>query len=126
VSTESQPISMLDVVSYLEASLDVDLGQSHTIVEIGGPDVLTYRQMIELVAAERGKHPVLITVPLLTPKLSSYWCALTTSVAMATAQPLIEGMTVPMIVRPEQARSMFPAIQPMSFRDALRRAMDDA
>ena len=126
VSTESQPISMLDVVSYLEASLDVDLGQGRTIVEIGGPDVLTYRQMIELVAAERGKHPVLITVPLLTPKLSSYWCALTTSVAMATAQPLIEGMTVPMIVRPEQARSMFPAIQPMSFRDALRRAMDDA
>jgi len=100
----------------------VKLTQDRTIVEIGGPDVLTYQRMIELVAAERGKHPVLITVPFLTPKLSSYWCAITTSVPMATAQPLIEGMTVPMVVRPEAAAALFPDIKPIPFLDALREA----
>lgn len=126
VSTPTQPISMTDVLSYLEAALDVGLKQDRTIVEIGGADVLTYREMIEAVAEVRGKHPVLIAVPFLTPKLSSYWCAITTSVPMATAQPLIEGMTVPMVVRPESASSLFPEIQPMSFRDALREAIADA
>ena len=123
VSTPSQPISMTDVVSYLRAALEVALPEHRTIVEIGGPDVLTYRDMIELVAEERGKHPVLITVPFLTPKLSSYWCAITTSVPMATAQPLIEGMTVPMVVRPEKAATLFPDIEPMPFREALQQAI---
>ncbi len=123
VSTPSQPISMTDVLAYLVAALEVDLSEDRTIVEIGGPDILTYRDMIEMVAEERGKHPVLVTVPFLTPKLSSYWCAITTSVPMATAQPLIEGMTVPMVVRPESASSLFPDIRPMSFRDALKEAI---
>lgn len=122
VSTPSQPIAMSDVVSYLRAALDVELTQARTIVEIGGPDVLSYRRMIELVAEQRGKHPLLVTVPFLTPKLSSYWCAITTSVPMATAQPLIEGMTVPMVVRPEAANRLFPDIKPMPFIDALREA----
>jgi uncharacterized protein YbjT (DUF2867 family) len=122
VSTPSQPIAMTDVIAFLEAALDVELAQDRTVVEIGGPEILTYRRMIELVAEQRGKHPVLVTVPLLTPKLSSYWCAITTSVPMATAQPLIEGMTVPMVVRPENARTLFPDIAPMPFRDALREA----
>ena len=122
VSTPTQPIAMSDVVTYLMAALHVKLTQDRTIVEIGGPDVLTYQRMIELVAAERGKHPVLITVPFLTPKLSSYWCAITTSVPMATAQPLIEGMTVPMVVRPEAAAALFPDIKPIPFLDALREA----
>jgi uncharacterized protein YbjT (DUF2867 family) len=125
VSTPSQPIAMTDVISYLEAALDVPLAQERTVVEIGGPDVITYRRMIELVAQARGKHPLLITVPFLTPRLSSYWCAITTSVPMATARPLIEGMTVPMVVRPANASALFPGIEPMSFRDALREAMAD-
>jgi uncharacterized protein YbjT (DUF2867 family) len=123
VSTPSQPIAMTDVISYLKAALGVELAQKRTIVEIGGPDILSYRRMIELVAEQRGKHPILITVPFLTPKLSSYWCAITTSVPMATAQPLIEGMTVPMVVRPETAIRLFPDIAPMPFRDALREAI---
>lgn len=125
VSTLSQPIAMTDVISYLGAALDVELAQDRTIVEIGGADILTYRRMIELVAEGRGKHPLLITVPFLTPRLSSYWCAITTSVPMATAQPLIEGMTVPMVVRPEMANALFPEIRPMAFRDALRQATGD-
>jgi uncharacterized protein YbjT (DUF2867 family) len=124
VSTPSQPIAMDDVVSYLAAARDVATTEHHTVVEIGGADVLTYREMIELVAERRGKHPFLVTVPFLTPRLSSYWCAFTTSVPMATAQPLIEGMTVPMVVRPERARELFPGIHPKGFRDALEAAAD--
>ena len=67
VSTPSQPIALSDVVAYLRAALGVELTRDRTIVEIGGPDVLTYRRMIELAAAQNGKHPVLITVPFLTP-----------------------------------------------------------
>ena len=125
VSTPSQPIAMTDVISYLEAAPDVKLTQQRTIVEIGGADTLNYRRMIELVAEERGKNPIVFTVPFLTPRLSSYWCAITTSVPMAIAQPLIEGMTVSMVVRSEIANELFPDIRPMPFRDALREAISD-
>ena len=126
VSTPSQPIALDDVVSYLEAAVDLETADRHVIFEIGGPDVLTYRDMIEIVASESGRHPVLVAVPFLTPKLSSYWCAITTSVPMATAQPLIAGMTVPTVVHSDAARTAFPEIRPMSFRDALARATAEA
>jgi uncharacterized protein YbjT (DUF2867 family) len=119
VSTRTQPIAMADVVSYLEASLDVPLAGQHTVVEIGGADVLTYKQMIETLAASRGRHPALVSVPVLTPRLSSLWCAITTSVPLATARPLIEGMTVSMTADPQDARRLFPDISPMSFGEAI-------
>jgi uncharacterized protein YbjT (DUF2867 family) len=126
VSTPSQPIALDDVVSYLSAAVDLETADRHVIFEIGGPDVLTYRDMIEIVARDRGRHPVLVAVPFLTPKLSSYWCAITTSVPMATAQPLIAGMTVPTVVHSDAARAAFPGIRPMPFRDALARATAEA
>lgn len=126
VSTPSQPIALDDVISYLSAAVDLETADRHVIFEIGGPEVLTYREMIEIVARERGRHPVLIAVPFLTPKLSSYWCAITTSVPMATAQPLIAGMTVPTVVLSDAARTAFPGIRPMPFRDALARATAEA
>ena len=122
VSTPSQPIALDDVVSYLSAAVDLQTADRHMIFEIGGPDVLTYRDMIEIVARDRGRHPVLVGVPFLTPKLSSYWCAITTSVPMATAQPLIAGMTVPTVVQSDAAKVAFPEIRPVPFRDALARA----
>lgn len=122
VDTPSQPIAMGDVVAYLEAGLETPLEQQRTIVDIGGPTVMTYRRMIETVAAERGRHPLIVGVPMLTPRLSSYWCGLTTSVSSALARPLIEGMSTPMLVRNDEARRRFPDIEPMSFVEALRLA----
>ncbi|MDH4112743.1 MAG: NAD(P)H-binding protein, partial [Actinomycetota bacterium] len=58
VNTPTQPIAIDDVLAYLVAGLEVPLDGSRTIVEIGGPDVTTYRAMIETVAAERGRHPL--------------------------------------------------------------------
>jgi uncharacterized protein YbjT (DUF2867 family) len=122
VDTPTQPIAIDDVVAYLVAGLDTPLEGSRTIVEIGGSDVSTYRRMIEVVAAERGKHPMIVGVPLLSTGLSSAWCGLTTSVPSAVARPLIEGMTVPMVVRDASAPERFPGIEPMSFVEAVRRA----
>jgi uncharacterized protein YbjT (DUF2867 family) len=125
VDTPSQPIAVDDVLSYLVAGLDTPLDADRTIVEIGGPDVTSYRRMIEMVAAERGRHPVIVGVPLLSPRLSSYWCGLTTSVSPSLARPLIEGMTTPMVVHGGEAGRRFPDIEPMPFVEALRRAQSD-
>ena len=126
VDTPSQPIAIDDVLSYLVAGLDTPLEPGRTIVEIGGPDVTTYRRMIETVAAERGRAPLIVGVPLLSPSLSSRWVGLVTSVSSALARPLIEGMTTPMVIRGDEARRRFPDIEPMSFVDALRLALAEA
>ncbi len=126
VDTPSQPIAIDDVLSYLVAGLDTPLEPGRSIVEIGGPDVTSYRHMIETVAAERGRDPLIVGVPLLSLSLSSLWVGLVTSVSPALARPLIEGMTTPMVVRDDEARRRFPDIEPMPFVEALRRALAEA
>lgn len=126
VDTPSQPIGIDDVISYLAASRGVRLDRQHTIVEIGGADVVTYRDMIRIAAERTGRSPVIVGVPLLTPRLSSYWTALTTDVSTSVARPLIDGMTVSLVLRdPDAARRMFPDVTPMGFREALQRALAD-
>jgi uncharacterized protein YbjT (DUF2867 family) len=125
-TTSSQPIGEADVLAYLEAGLDVALPEHHTVVEIGGSDVLTYRDMIERVAAKLERHPVLVNVPLLTPTLSSYWTGLTTSVPAAVARPLIEGSRTPLVVRSDAAATMFPEIRPGSFDGAVEHALSES
>lgn len=122
VETPSQPIALDDVLSYLVAGLETPLDQQRTVVGIGGPDVTTYREMIRMVAERRGRRPLIIGVPVLTPRLSSYWCGLTTSVPAALARPLIEGMTAPLLVKDDEALRRFPEIEPMAFSEALDRA----
>ncbi|MEO8291797.1 MAG: NAD(P)H-binding protein [Actinomycetota bacterium] len=127
VSTPSQPIAVQDVLAYLERGVDVALDRQHTIVEVGGPDRVTYKEMIAIVAEREGRRrPPMIEVPLLTPRLSSYWCGLTTSVPAALARPLIEGLATPMVVTNDSAARRFPDIEPVSFREGLDRAMAEA
>jgi uncharacterized protein YbjT (DUF2867 family) len=123
VSTPTQPIAIADVLAYLEAALDVDAGEHHLVIEIGGPEVLTYKQMIEHVGVATGRTPLMVDVPVLTPKLSSYWTGLTTSVPAELARPLIEGLSSPTVVRSDTARTLFPSIEPVGFDEAVRRAL---
>ena len=126
VDTPSQPIGIDDVIAYLAAARTMPLEDQHTIVEVGGADVVTYREMIRIAAERTGRSPVIVGVPLLTPKLSSYWTALTTDVSTAVARPLIDGMSVPLVLRdPETAKRLFPEVRPMGFREALERALAD-
>ena len=126
VETRSQPIAMDDVVSYLSASRSIPLEEHRTVVEIGGPDIVTYREMLETFARLEGKRRVLIGVPFLTPRLSSLWCGLTTSVPASVAKPLIMGMTHEVVVRDDDAARRFPDIHPIGFGEALRRAREGA
>jgi uncharacterized protein YbjT (DUF2867 family) len=123
--TPTQPIAGDDVIAYLAAALDVELEDHHAIVEIGMPDVLTYRRMIERVAPKLHRSPVLIDVPLLSPKLSSYWAGITTSVSPALAKPLIEGLATPTVLTSDLASRLFPDVHPIGFDEAVDRALGD-
>jgi uncharacterized protein YbjT (DUF2867 family) len=123
VATRSQPIAIGDVVTYLEQGRNLPMVEQHTIVEIGGADVLTYRRMMQRVGASRGRRPTIITVPLLTPRLSSLWCGLVTSVPAAIARPLIDGLRNETIVQSDVAAALFPGVHPVGFDEAVVEAM---
>lgn len=126
VDTRTQPIALADVLSYLCAARELALERHHTVVEIGGPDVVTFRQMLETYARLEGRRRLVVGVPVLTPWLSSLWCGLTTSVPTSVARPLILGMTHETVVRGDEAARRFPDVHPMGFEDALRAAMGAA
>ena len=117
VETRCQPIAVDDVVRYLTGVLDVD-----GVFEIGGPDVLTYREMLQRVAAIEGRRLPVVPVPLLTPGLSSKWLALVTDVDTATARNLIDSMTNEVVVRDDTVREVVP-FDPMPYDEAVRRAL---
>ena len=122
VSTRIQPIAEDDVLSYLAAALATPASAGR-IVEIGGADVLTYGDMIHGYAAERGMHRYLLAVPVLTPRLSSYWVDLVTPIPSAIARPLIEGLRTEVIVRATAAADLFPTIHPVGYVEAVQRVL---
>ena len=122
VYTRTQPIAIDDALAYLVAALDVPASQGQ-IVEIGGHDVLTYREMMLTYARLRGLRRVIVPVPVLTPRLSSYWVHLVTPIPSAIAQPLIDGLSVEVIVTDDRARRLFPQITPIDYATAVTRAL---
>jgi uncharacterized protein YbjT (DUF2867 family) len=121
VSTPTQPIAITDAVAYLAAVCGREecLGETY---DIGGPDVVTYREMIERIAALRGRRPLIVEVPVLTPRLSSYWLHLVTPVGASVARPLIEGLRNPTIVHDDRIRLLVP-IDLTPFDTAVRQAL---
>jgi uncharacterized protein YbjT (DUF2867 family) len=126
VETRSQPIAIDDVVTYLEGAREVTLDVHHTIVEIGGADVLSYREMMRRIGEKRGRAPRILPVPVLTPWLSSLWCGLVTSVPTSVARPLIEGQRNETIVRGDTAAQLFPDVHPVGFDEAVTRVGSEA
>jgi uncharacterized protein YbjT (DUF2867 family) len=104
VGNECQPIYIKDVVAYLVGVLDAEATAGETL-GIGGPDVLTYREMMVRTAEAMGRRrPVILQVPVLTPNLSSYWVGLVTDVSPAVARPLILGLKNPVVVTDDSIR----------------------
>jgi uncharacterized protein YbjT (DUF2867 family) len=126
VDTRSQPIAVDDVVTYLDGARDVTVSGHHTIVEIGGADVLSYREMLQRLGKKRGRVPVILPVPVLTPWLSSLWCGLVTSVPPSIAAPLIEGQRNETVVRDDTAAQHFPDLHPVGFDEAVTRVDSEA
>ena len=122
VYTRTQPIAIDDALAYLVAALETPESQGQ-IIEIGGRDVLTYKEMMSAYARLRGLRRFIIPVPVLTPRLSSYWVHLVTPIPSAIAQPLIEGLSVEVIVTDDRAQRLFPQITPMDYETAVARAL---
>ncbi len=123
VATPSQPIDIRDVLSYLVAEAD-RRSDTSSIIEIGGADVLSYRDMMMRYAAIRGLRRELLVVPFFTPRLSSGWVHLVTPIPSWIARPLIDGLHTEVIVRSDEARRLFPEIEPVSYDEAVRLALD--
>jgi hypothetical protein len=84
---------------------------------------MTYREMIERVGVERGKRPLIVEVPVLTPRLSSYWLHLVTPVKASVARPLIEGLRNETVAKDERIRELLP-LELTPFDVAARAALD--
>ncbi len=116
--TRTQPIAIDDVLAYLAAASDLDAPVEREI-QLGGADVTTYGGMIDELARAMGRHPPLrITVPVLTPWLSSLWIGLVTPVDPGVARPLIEGLATETIVTDPSGMSLFE-VEPTPLSAAL-------
>ncbi|HLI63273.1 MAG TPA: NAD(P)H-binding protein, partial [Terriglobales bacterium] len=123
VTTRVQPIAVCDVLAYLVAALTAEEVDGK-VVEIGGSEIETYRSMILKYARVRGLRRWLIRVPVLTPRLSSYWLNLVTSVPPSITRPLIEGLKTEVVCSKDGAQTLFPQVRPLSYQDALKIALD--
>jgi uncharacterized protein YbjT (DUF2867 family) len=122
VDTRTQPIAVADAIVYLAAAAELDLPVDREI-EIGGPDVTTYGGMIDELARALGRHPPRrLTVPLLTPWLSSLWIGLVTPVDVGVARPLIEGLATETTVSDTSGMALFDAVERTPLQPALRQA----
>ena len=121
LTTPTQPIAVDDVLAYLLAAKDLPPGESR-IFEIGSPDVTTYGGMIREYARQKGLRRWLISVPVLTPYLSSLWLALVTPASFEVGRHLIEGLKNPTVVRDKTALDVFP-IRPMGIQEAIQKAL---
>jgi uncharacterized protein YbjT (DUF2867 family) len=122
VYTRTQPIGNREVLEYLATALTVP-ESSGRIIEIGGADVVTYGEMMMIYAEVRGLKRWMVPVPVLTPRLSSYWVNLVTPIPAVIARPLIEGLRNESIVHDPGARQLFPHIRPAGYRTTVERAI---
>ncbi len=121
-ATRTQPIAIDDVVRYLVGVCDAEKALGQTF-EIGGPDQLTYVDMLRVAAEiDTGRKVPIITVPVLSPGLSSRWLALVTDVDVTTGRNLIDSMGVEVVVREQRIREVVPG-DPMTYQEAVAQAL---
>jgi uncharacterized protein YbjT (DUF2867 family) len=120
LDTRTQPVAIEDVIATLAAL--AELSDPPGEVQVGGADVLSYRDMMQRYAEVAGKRvPLVITVPVLTPRLSSYWVALVTPVEMGLVRPLVDGLTSEMIVHERPPPGLND--HPLGFDEAVGHAL---
>lgn len=120
-TTRTQPIALADVVRYLVGVLEPEAAKGR-VFEVGGPEVLTYAEMMRRVAQLRHHRQLhMLAVPLLTPRLSSYWLSLVTDVDTATARNLVDSMSNEVVVSDYSIADIVPGM-PMGYDDAVREA----
>jgi uncharacterized protein YbjT (DUF2867 family) len=123
LETRSQPIAVRDCLKYLAGCLLEDRTCGRTF-DIGGPDIVTYRQLIGVYAQLRGLKRFIIGVPVLTPRLSSYWINLVTPVSAELARPLVDGLKNEMICHDQAILDLIP-IERTPIREAIHLALQE-
>jgi uncharacterized protein YbjT (DUF2867 family) len=123
VSKAAQPIGIEDLTAYLLAALDLPYEGSR-IIEIGGPEQVSYRDIMKEYARQRGLHRVMIPIPVLSPRLSSLWLGLVTPVYTRIGRKLIDSIRNSTVVKDPSALTLF-AIRPKGLRDMIMRAMQN-
>lgn len=122
LTTPTQPVDVADVLEYLARAPAVEAAAGRQ-VEIGGPDVVTYGDMLDLMADALGtRRRPKVPVPLLTPRLSSLWIGLVTPVDTGVARPLVEGLATRTVVDDPSGMALFD-VEPTPLAEALRRAL---
>ncbi|MGW8323448.1 MAG: hypothetical protein ACWGSD_18035 [Thermodesulfobacteriota bacterium] len=124
IETRIQPIAIQDVLAYLSGCLEHPETAGKTL-DIGGPEILTYREMMQQYAAARNLAPrIIFRVPFLTPLLSAYWVDLVTPIPSGVAHPLIEGLKNEVVCRNHEIEVYIP-VRKTPFRDAVRIAFSE-
>jgi uncharacterized protein YbjT (DUF2867 family) len=121
VHTRTQPVAVADVVRYLVGVLEAPDAEGR-VFEVGGPEVLTYLDMLMRLAEIQNRHLHVVPVPLLTPRLSSRWLALVTDVDVATGKNLVDSMTNEVVVTDEAIRDVVP-FEPVDYDEMVLRAL---
>ena len=122
LETPTQPVAVDDAVAYLAGAADVPESEGRE-VQIGGPEVVSYGEMLDRMAVALDRRPrPKIKVPLLSPRLSSYWIGLVTPVDAGVARPLVEGLSTETVVTDPSGSELFD-IEPTGLDEALRLAL---
>ncbi len=120
ITNQVQPIAVRDVLTYLlEARQRDPMG----IVDIGGADRLSFRDMLRQYGEIRGLKRIIIAAPVLAPSLAALWIHKITPIPRSVAEPLVEGIVHPVVADTARARELFPDIEPMGYRTAVERAL---
>ena len=122
LNTRSQPIAIRNVIEFLSGVL-LNENTYNTSYDIGGPDILTYKQMLLGFAKVRGLKRHIWTVPVMTPKLSSYWLYFITSTSYHLAQNLVDSMKVEVICRENNLKELL-SVNPVKYEDAIKEAFE--
>jgi uncharacterized protein YbjT (DUF2867 family) len=123
VRSRTQPIGIHDVLSYLHASIEL-LHQGNLVVDIGC-EVLSFQQMMRQAAEVMGLKRYLFPVPVLSPRLSSYWLILFTPIPYKLASALVEGLKSETILQNDNAAQFYPEIQPLLFKQTVAGAIEE-
>jgi uncharacterized protein YbjT (DUF2867 family) len=121
VGTPAQPIAIEDVLAYLIEALDVNAAGS-AVFEIGGADQVSYREIMQEYARQRGLRRIMVPVPVLSPRLSSLWLGLVTPLFARVGRKLIDGVRNPTVVTDDSALHRFE-VRPRGVHDAIARAL---
>jgi uncharacterized protein YbjT (DUF2867 family) len=124
VMTRCQPIAVTNVIEYLVGCLNSP-ETAGKILDICGPDIVSYRELMHIYARVRGLIRMIIPVPVLTPTLSSYWVDLVTPIPSGVVRPLIEGLKNEVICKDNSIRDMIP-IKLLSMEEAICQALAES